>query len=691
MRALWVPLVLMLTLASAKAQPISALPPADPFVRPGETVTLAFDLSSPEAFELDLEASTANGWIVSVEPVRISLVPNAVATVTLTVDVPDDAAAFASERLTLRVGGVEPVVEATTQLNVLEVVDLRLEVPSQAPVGVGGLRVFVVNAGNGARDVVLELRRADDVLAAQASTLAASDRVEFQFDLADEGDHTLVLRSAGAADVATTVRALRFGSPEPEPFVVAGELTGAYGLDGGWETTLTLKGPLSDFSSLNVLAAAPNWRRSYVDLSLEHGAVRVGAGAAAPFGLDLPKDLGVAARYERDGFGAGGMIAATSSDQLSAYAAASYAATTYSVAAGGGVRAGSPVGAISAGYAADGLAMALSGKYQDEKLGVKVTATIREERTTTNVRVEARDALTDRSRLDFDARFSSGPTAVYGAVTAPLGERASWAWRTGLTHDVTTSLPGDFQLALQGGSSESFARASHRITIADAWRTTNVLGVRYDGKGFGLTLDSGWSYLALDDLSVATKLTYYPGTGVVDGQLGAKLQVVEDPISFALDGAWNLTSRTMEASAVLGFFEGPWSFDVDGSARYAYTRATDPWTLEAGVSLSYAFDAVVSDSVVESTGGRRLGTLIGTVVADGRPVAGVVVSVGRFRALTDESGTFEIELAPGTYSVSVDGTTVPAGYQLRDPDRLTVEVVLRSTEELEFVLVPAGS
>jgi hypothetical protein len=667
MKAFWVPLLLVLASASAAAQSVSVLPPADPFVRPGDTLTLTFELVSPEAVGVDLEASTTNGWTVSVEPTRVSLEADAVATVTVTVEVPDDAAAFASERLTLRVGGVDPAVETTTQLNVREVVDLRLEAPAQAPIGVDGLRGFIVNAGNSARDVVLELRLADEVVASQASSLIAGDRVEFRFDLADEGDHTLVLRSAGAANVERTVRALRFGSPEPEPFVLAGELVGAVGLGGDWETTLTVRGRLSDFGSLNLLAAAPDWRRSYVDLTLEHGTVRAGAGGAAPFRLDLPKDLGLAATYERDGFGFGGMVAATASDELSAYAAASYAAPTYSVAAGGGVRAGSPVAAISSGYTAEGLVMALSGKYQDEKLGAKLTATIREEQTTTNLRVEARDFLSDRSRLDFEVRLRTGPTSVYGNVTAPLGERATWAWRTGLTHDLAVDLPGNLQLALQAGSSESFARASHRITLGDEWRTTNVLGVRLDTKGFGLTLDSGWSYLALDELSLSTRLTYYPGTGVIDGQFRAKLQVVEDPVSLALDGNWNVTSETLGASAVLGLFDGPWSFDVDASARYAYTRETDPWTFELGASLSYAFDVTVSDDIVEGTGGRRLGTLIGTVVADGRPVAGVVVSVGRFRVMTDEAGRFELRVAPGSYRVGIDRGAVPEGYRVAEP------------------------
>ena len=46
------------------------------------------------------------------------------------------------------------------------------------------------------------------------------------------------------------------------------------------------------------------------------------------------------------------------------------------------------------------------------------------------------------------------------------------------------------------------------------------------------------------------------------------------------------------------------------------------------MSLTNAFDVVVPDDVVEATDGRRLGTLVGTVLADGAPFPGVVLSVG---------------------------------------------------------------
>jgi hypothetical protein len=109
-----------------------------------------------------------------------------------------------------------------------------------------------------------------------------------------------------------------------------------------------------------------------------------------------------------------------------------------------------------------------------------------------------------------------------------------------------------------------------------------------------------------------------------------------------------------------------------------------------GASLSYAFDVPVSDDIVEGTGGRRLGTLIGTVVADGRPVAGVVVSVGRFRVMTDEAGRFELRLAPGSYQVEVDRGAEPEGYRVVDPAQVNVEVGVRSVHEVHIILERAA-
>jgi hypothetical protein len=386
---LWLTLVLTI----AHAQEVSVRAPTDRFVRPGEAVTLDFELTSPEVADVGLEAMTDGNWTLVVDPPSASLEPGVATTVTVTIEVPPDAPALARERVTLRVRGVEPIVEGSIELSVLEIVDLRLEAPTQAPVGVEGLRAVVVNDGNSARVVTVELRREDDLLASRELTVAAGDRVELRFDLAGEGEHVLRLQSPRVSTVVRTVRAILFGTPEPAPFVLAGSLTAGYGLEGDWQTDLRLRGRLSDFSSVDVLAAAPNWRISYAAVNLESGSARIGAGGAAPFRLDLPKDFGLAASYEREGLGLGGMIGVTGNDELSTYAAASWTATNYAVAAGGGLRAGEPVAALRTAYARDGRALTLTARYQQARINARLTADIREQQSVTNLRVQAREFL----------------------------------------------------------------------------------------------------------------------------------------------------------------------------------------------------------------------------------------------------------------------------------------------------------
>jgi hypothetical protein len=63
----------------------------------------------------------------------------------------------------------------------------------------------------------------------------------------------------------------------------------------------------------------------------------------------------------------------------------------------------------------------------------------------------------------------------------------------------------------------------------------------------------------------------------------------------------------------------------------------------------------------------------------GEPISGVVVRVGRFRAVTDDAGAYQIELVPGRYDVEVDVATVPIAYRLTAATRASVEVALRAT------------
>ncbi len=680
--------VFVMAMMTAAAQAIDIFVPPARFVEPNETVTLTFGLTSQESVEVLLEASSSSDWSLEIDPATATLEPGVAVAVSLTVEVPADAPAFAIDRVTLAVSGVTPAVERTVELTVLDIVDLRLELPAQAALGTEGLSVVVSNAGNTSAAATLELRRDDELLERRELRIGARERRSLRFDLAEEGPHTLRLSTARGVELERTIEVLRFGTPAPEPYVLEGRLTAGFAPPDDWDGRITLKGPLSDFSSVDVRADAPRWRRSYGEVRIWDGSVRIGAVGSSPFRLDLSKDFGVTATYDRDGSGAAGMVGVTRDDRLSAFVAGAWATPTVTAAAGAGWREDGPLASLRASYADADVRSVFEARYRDEKLQASLAATIRAQQTATSLSAQARDVLTERSRLTFKARFRVSPTTLYGEVTTPLGTNASWAWRAGLTQGLDVDVPGSLQVAFEAGDRRVFGRVAYRVSLGRNWRTATTLGAQVDAKGFGVTLDSSWRWLSSDSFSFAPRLVYYPEDRRIEGTIRADYELVEDPLLLALGGTWNLNNETVTIKSTLGLYEGPWELDVDGSARYAYAREDDRWTLEWGVAASYAFEITVPPAWVEATGGRRLGTLVGRVTAVGDPVPSVVVRVGRFRALTDDEGRFELLLEPGTYRLAVDRSTVPDGLAVQEPRLDDVQVELRETTEVVFEAVP---
>ena len=686
MRRLVGVLLLVPLLAAAQAQPVSVTSPPDRFVTPGEFVTLVFELESLEDVDVLLEVSSSSGWFLVSPPTTLSLEAGVVVQVEVVIEVPRLALAFSTDRVTLRVDGIDPPLERVVELSVTEVVGLDLQVPREAAITEEGLLATVINVGNSAEAGVLALLRDGEVLEQHPFLLAPATRQPFRFELTEEGPHTLLLTSERGIEVERTVRVFRFGTPAPEPFRLSAQLSAGIDLEGDWGTSLTVRGALSDFSALDLRVDTPTWRRSYAQVTLDRGTVRIGAAGPAPFRLDLPRDLGVSVIYEDDAIGVASTIGASAGDDLAINLAASLTTPNTTIAAGAGLRNGAPQAALRAGYTADGLTLALSGRYRDESLTADLRADIRAPGTLSTLRAQARDVLRPRSRLEFSARHRSGPSTIYGDLTVPIGERASWGGRAGTIEDLETTLPGSLRLELQAGSRESFARLTHAIALADGWRTTNTLGVRLDTKGFGFTLGSGWTWRGAGSFSLDSLFTYYPTPELLEGRVRTRVQVAVDPLSLAFTGTWNLTNDNLSAAATLGWGEGPWDAGIEGSLRYAYGSASQPWTTSIEFFASYAFDITVLPEVVDAAGGRRLGTLTGTVLAEGEPVSGVVVAVGPYRAQTDERGRFVLELAPGTYDVRIDLSTIPSGLQPLDRVETQVEIGVRTTSDVAFRL-----
>lgn len=74
----------------------------------------------------------------------------------------------------------------------------------------------------------------------------------------------------------------------------------------------------------------------------------------------------------------------------------------------------------------------------------------------------------------------------------------------------------------------------------------------------------------------------------------------------------------------------------------------------------------------------------------GRPMRSVGVEVGRYRAVTDAEGHYEVDhLEPGSYDVRLSTDAIPARYG-RDESRHLVEIHGRRSESVDFVLTPLG-
>ena len=675
--------VVVSTLAVAHAQPLTVTTPPDRFVQSGETVTLAFELEADQDARVLLEATSSSGWFIVPPPAALDLEAGVPVAVEVTVEVPRDALAFSLDRVTLRINGVEPTIERVVELSVVDVVEVVLQAPSEAAIE-AGLVATVVNLGNSPERGTLELLRDGELLERQFFLLAAFERRALSFDLSDEGPHTLQLTTERGVEASRTVRVFRFGRPAPEPFRLTTQLSGGVDIDGDWDGRLSVRGALSDFSAVDVRVDVPNWRSSYTEVQVEDGTVRLGAAGSAPFRLDLPRDLGLSVVYERDGVGVAGALATTADERLAGHAAVSWTLPDLTLAAGVGGRDGAPLAALRARYSGTGYALSLSGRYRNERINADVSADIRAAGTTSTLRLQARDVLQPRSRLEFSVRHRDGPTSIYGDVTVPVGDTASWSGRAGITQSLSSDLPGDLQLDVQAGSRESFARLTHRIPLGAQWRANNALGVRYDTKGFGVTLDTGWTWRGAGSFSLDSRLTYYLEPGQLEGTVRSRVQVAVDAVSLALGGTWNLTNENLNLTASIGWGDGPLDIGIDASARYRYGTDTPQWSAELSLSAIITFDITVPETTAEAAGGRRLGTLAGSVLADGRALAGVVLEVGPYRVQTDERGRYTLNLPPGTYDVRVDVGTLPSGFRLVDRTEASVDVGLRTTTEITF-------
>jgi hypothetical protein len=212
--------------------------------------------------------------------------------------------------------------------------------------------------------------------------------------------------------------------------------------------------------------------------------------------------------------------------------------------------------------------------------------------------------------------------------------------------------------------------------------------VRLDALGFGVTFDGSLARTGADPIDLDARLDYRPATGRVGGRVGAQARFATDPFDVALAFGWDLAERDVAVGAVGTWTDGPWSLELDATVGYGFgPNDAGRWRADVALSGTYAFELAVPDFVADLAGGRRSGALEGrATTASGEPLAGVVLRVGRFRAVTDDAGAYRLDLVPGRYDVEVDVATVPIAYRLSGATRASVEVGLRTTTTFDVAV-----
>jgi hypothetical protein len=690
------PLVLawvLLVLASAHAQPLEIAAPPDRFAGPGEYVTLVFRLTAATPVEVEVAAETERGWPVLRQAGTVRLEAGRSTPVVVTVEVPADAPASATEFVRLRVDVGAERLERQVALTVTELLDLRLEAPREVVLGPEGLTVVAINGGNAADAVAIELRRGTEVVQRRALTLEPGAREDVAFELKDDGSHSVVLTGERGGEVRRSVNVLRFGVAEPESFALAADLGLGLTTSGSRFSTLTVKGALSDFATLDARVDAPSWRRSFAQVTLQHGSLRVGGGWRDPFGLGLPGAFGIAGTWSGDGWGAAAALGHVSGDRFAGAVAGSWTADALSVAAGIGVVEGSPLLAVRAEHAVAERKVVASAGWDRGGGSLATRAELRDDDGTIDLRAEARGIGTDRLRLDVGVRYRFGDDVLYADGGWSQVGGPAWSGRAGGAFAITADLPGTLRLGMQLGVHESFAQLGHRIDVRGGWQAAHALGARVDGDGVGVTFDAGWTRSGADHLAFDARVAYRPTADRLTGRVGGRYQVELDAWTANASAGWDVGQRALGASAGLAWRDGAWRTEVDASVGYAWGAAAGRWTASATFTGGYAWRWPLPPAVSDAFGGRRVGAVRGRVVvvgADGPGgaeavgLAGVIVEIGRYRVATDEDGAFAIDLPPGRYPAAVVAATVPVAVRLLDAPRTEVEVRLREVSEVAW-------
>jgi hypothetical protein len=668
------------------AQDVEITSPESKEVTPGDFVTLVFRLEFSQDTTVEATATSALGWEILRQPGIVELTADDSKPLALTVTVPTNAAAGASETITLNVGDEEPV---SVRLTVKERRDLDLQTPVDLILGKDVLTVLLSNKGNVPDEVTLELLSTGILEEQRMLTLEPLSEREEIFELEREGLYIVKLINTTGLELTRAVNVIRFGVPEPEPFTLVGEANAAVDVKLSWGTSLALGGSLSDDWVFDSFLEAPRWRRSFASLDSDTWGFRVGySDAPRPFFNNFPQPFGVSGRYTDERASLLGAFGWLGGSQWSGYVAPAIELDGARVAVGTGLSAGQVVAGASYYFKyPDGetyIALSqLPGGFNTEARVEAFNLPGRLVAQTNVTHLGGRDAS-----FGVQADFSLDSFIAYAGATLPLGPDAYGDYSLGVSSNIQADVPGQLGFGVQLSSLSRGAMLRYSTPLGNGWQTNNQLGAFFDKDGFGVSLDTHWTADQQNYLSIDGQLIIR-GNEPLAGTLGARIEVPFEIVRAYGETEWNLGESNIGVSAGASWKNETFALETYGGLNYNYSGEVTPFSAELALRGSYLFTLQVPETLTESFGGRNLGRLSGVVRAGELPVPDIQLELDRYTLVTDENGAFTADLPPGEYEVKLDATTLPITIRLLSGD--TATVTLERGRETELIFEAAAT
>lgn len=680
-------------LALASAQTLTVEAPPGRLAQPGDYVTLVFLVRSASDMTVALDATSNHDWQLLGPAPTARLSGGTTEPVAITVAVPSDASATEPDEVTLTAVGSGQQVSATTRLEVARHLDLHLETPEQVAVG-ATLTVTVRNAGNVPATGIVTVTAGQQQVGTNSVTVQPGKSAQVGYPVKQEARYQVTLSRDGTELAVRFVDTIVHGPPKRSTFTLAGTAYATLDTNLAWQTSVDLQGRLSDYATTKVRLRADRPLSSHVQFRSDRFGVSIGQLWNDPLGLQTLDGFGLAALATPGAFAFEGSASWLQADQFAGRLELGYrrALEGVSIAGSLGMQAGKATAGGTMTGTFDGGKASLDASYDGDRLTAAFTMIAGDASGSYRVDASVYDGFTPFGRFNASASYRSGTTSAYITGTAPLGSEAVAQLSATATTRISGLWGGALDGAVEAGIPQSFATLRYQPDPASNVRPQVSAGVTYrtDGLGWGVTTDArlalggsgadpGWSG------SLEGRTQYFPAVDVIYGRLSARALANLPPLTLFASTGWDLGTGGVGIGAGTIFSGGPWTLQANAGASYAAGSA-QPWSATLQMQGTFAFDLAVPEGVVQAAGGRRLGTLIVRVRADGEPLEGVGLAVGRYRLETRADGTSTTRLPPGHVDVAVDLSRLAANLQLEGPGTRSVTLKEGTVTTVDFTL-----